>query len=572
MVKATKVENPSKTLHIYTRVSTQAQVNEGTSLTTQHQLGKKKAKQLKFEPCHWDEGGKSSHHEDINGRPVLLKLYEAMKRGEVKHLWVYDQSRLSRNDQVASILRYECNKQGVTLYTKDGQFDLSNPQDKLLKIILDGMGEFENSIRTERTRLGKLNRVREGYWFGGAPPFGYKILEKKLVLNKEESVWVKKIFTETLKGVGTLGVKRLLDSSGVPPRRKIGIWSIGSIQALIKNTHYKGIYYYHDKKSDEKISLVCPAVVDESTWTAVQKLKTRITSRVSQQNRTKQFYLLRDLMICGHCGLQMSGRKKPLKNEYLYYCPNKERDWIKKGGSDTPWERHKGCGMSRSLNIPETDRLIWDAVIDVHKNSSTLKEDVKWKILEESGVPLAKTEAETKVLERKLRQLQKLLVQTKGSQVDLLLQRASGEIKPDIYKMVLERLKDNIHNLEVNIANAQLQLRGGDDNKKWVDWLQKFGRSLDKKKILSDEEKKEYLTGLIEKISVNYDTVKNEHEVVIKFQLPIVGDGIIWKNLDNHREGYKVKRGKSTKIVAVKKKDPRWMGITPERNHSVTVE
>ena len=70
MVKATKVENPSKTLHIYTRVSTQAQVNEGTSLTTQHQLGKKKAKQLKFEPCHWDEGGKSSHHEDINGRTM----------------------------------------------------------------------------------------------------------------------------------------------------------------------------------------------------------------------------------------------------------------------------------------------------------------------------------------------------------------------------------------------------------------------------------------------------------------------------------------------------------------------
>ena len=155
--------DPEKVLHIYTRVSSMAQANEGTSLTTQHQLGVKKAKQLGFIPNHWDEGGKSSHHEDINGRPVLLKLYEAMKRGEVKHLWVYDQSRLSRNDQVASIFRYECNKQGVTLYTKDGQFNLANPQDKLMKVILDGMGEFENSIRAERTRLGKLNRVREGF-------------------------------------------------------------------------------------------------------------------------------------------------------------------------------------------------------------------------------------------------------------------------------------------------------------------------------------------------------------------------------------------------------------------------
>jgi site-specific DNA recombinase len=114
-LKGEKVEDPSKTLHIYSRVSSLAQANEGTSLDTQQQLGVKKAKQLKFGSRLWDEGGKSSHHEDINGRPVLLKLYEAMKRGEVKHLWVYDQSRLSRNDQVASIFRYECNKQGVTL-------------------------------------------------------------------------------------------------------------------------------------------------------------------------------------------------------------------------------------------------------------------------------------------------------------------------------------------------------------------------------------------------------------------------------------------------------------------------
>jgi len=162
-VKSKKIADPSTTLHIYTRVSSLAQANEGTSLSTQHQLGLKKAKQLSFTPNHWNEGGKSSHHEDINGRPILLNLYEAMKRGEVKHLWVYDQSRLSRNDQVASIFRYECIKQGVTLYTKDGQFNLSNPQDKLMKMILDGMGEFENSIRAERTRLGKLNRAREGF-------------------------------------------------------------------------------------------------------------------------------------------------------------------------------------------------------------------------------------------------------------------------------------------------------------------------------------------------------------------------------------------------------------------------
>jgi site-specific DNA recombinase len=70
-----------------------------------------------------------------------------------------------------------------------------------MKMILDGMGEFENSIRAERTRLGKLNRAREGFWFSGSPPFGYKILDKKLVLNKDESTWVKRYSPKLLKGL-----------------------------------------------------------------------------------------------------------------------------------------------------------------------------------------------------------------------------------------------------------------------------------------------------------------------------------------------------------------------------------
>ncbi len=562
--RANKVADPNSTLHIYTRVSSLAQANEGTSLKTQHQLGVKKAKQIGFIPNHWDEGGKSSHHEDINGRPVLLKLYEAIKRGEVKHLWVYDQSRLSRNDQVASIFRYECNKQGVTLYTKDGQFNLSNPQDKLMKVILDGMGEFENSIRAERTRLGKLSRAREGFWFGGPPPFGYKIVDKKLVLNKDEAVWVKKIFTETSKGASTLDVKKLLDSHGVLPRRRANTWSIGSIQALLKNTHYKGSYQYHDKKSDEKIETECPAIIDKTTWTAVQKLKARKTSRVSQQNRTKQFYLLRDLMFCGHCGRAMSARRKLNKHEELYYCPNKERDWVENGGSKTPWKRGEGCGMSRSLNISVTDSLVWESVIETHKNSSILKEEVKWKILAESGVPVAKSEAELKTLERQINHLQKVLLQAKGSQAELLLNNASGRVKAEIYKIALERSDEEIHNLEVKIANIQLQLRGGNESRKWVDWLKIFGQTLDRKKELTEEQKKQYLTGLIEVIKVKYDQKKNEHELSIQFQLPIVGDGIQWKNPSKKKDGYKIKKGRQTSTVMVKKKIHVGQGLSPK--------
>ena len=52
-------------LHIYTRVSTRIQDTDGTSLDTQKKLGIEKSKQLGFTHKVWNEGGASSHHEDL---------------------------------------------------------------------------------------------------------------------------------------------------------------------------------------------------------------------------------------------------------------------------------------------------------------------------------------------------------------------------------------------------------------------------------------------------------------------------------------------------------------------------
>ena len=220
--------------------------------------------------------------------------------------------------------------------------------------------------------------------------------------------------------------------------------------------------------------------------------------------------------------------------------------------------------MSRSLNISVTDSLVWESVIETHKNSSILKEEVKWKILAESGVPVAKSEAELKTLERQINHLQKVLLQAKGSQAELLLNNASGRVKAEIYKIALERSDEEIHNLEVKIANIQLQLRGGNESRKWVDWLKIFGQTLDRKKELTEEQKKQYLTGLIEVIKVKYDQKKNEHELSIQFQLPIVGDGIQWKNPSKKKDGYKIKKGRQTSTVMVKKKIHVGQGLSPK--------
>jgi DNA invertase Pin-like site-specific DNA recombinase len=556
---ATKSKTKSdQILHIYTRVSTASQADKGTSLESQLQLGKKKANELKFAFEHWNEGGKSSHHDDIQGRPVLYELFQAIKAGQVKHLWVYDQSRLSRNDQVASIFRYELKKQGVTLYIKDGQFDLASPSDTLLHQMLDAVAQFENSVRAERSRIGKLMKVKAGYWHGGVPPFGYEIVKSKLTENKGESKWVKFIFKQALKGTSIASIKKDLDSNGVLARRG-GLWTLGSIESLMTNTHYLGRYVYTDGVSGEKVEVTCPKIVDEVTWNSINLERKRKASRKDQQNATtKNFYLLRDFMVCGHCGRKMAGRIKPAKSEYMYYCPNKERVWAKEGESPTHYQRGTGCGFDRAMNIQLTDKAVFDTVLKLHKDSSILKEEVKKRVYAEHGIKgAAASVEEMKGYERQLRKYETLFKNLQESIGNLEANRILKRMEDKAYKTAVSRMNDEADRLKTEITNLRLKLRGESEKKQWVDWMDQFGVEVDEKKKLTDEQRQLYLKGLIEKIEARFNRKTRDHELDIYFQHPIVDDGIKWKDPKKKTLGYKVLNGSKTTQIRVEKRDGR---------------
>lgn len=552
-----------RTLHIYVRVSTQAQMDHGTSLESQRDLGIQKAKELGFSWKIWDEGGRSSHHEDIAQRPKLNELYIAIRSDEVKHLWIYDQSRISRNDQVASIFRYECNKRGVTLYTKDGVFDLSNPTDKLLKQLLDAVAEFDNSTRSERTRLGKLNRVRSGMWHGGPPPYGYKLEEKRLTIEPSEAKWVKRIFDEVLKGKTAVQIKKLLDSNAVATRRTKNSWSIGSINALLKNSHYSGFYTYTDSKSEQEIQVQCESIVEPTVWSEVQSRRNPINQRSKQKNpTTKHFYLLRDLMFCAHCGRPISGRIQPSVPVFSYYCPSREREWVKNGGSDASWQRGNGCGMTRALNIPQADALVWDMVKSLHSKSSLLKEEVRNRIYKENGVQV-RSESEFKALQAKIKLLQRRHVNLSETLGDLEANRLLKQLNDTSYQVMTVRIGTEIRDVEDQLASLRNEVDGATNGRKWTSWLKSFGNEIEGLDSKSDLERKQYLEGLVKRIDVRWREESREHELTLTMHLPIVDDGITWRDKDKivgkgrQSVRYDLHEGTRTVSVVAKKKDGR---------------
>ena len=107
-------------LHIYSRVSSAVQEEDGTSLDTQREAGERLAEKLGFKPVLWNEGGQSSASEDLTNRPVLRKLLELVNEGQVQYVFVYNTDRLSRNEATWSVIRLRFVKAKVTLHTPGG--------------------------------------------------------------------------------------------------------------------------------------------------------------------------------------------------------------------------------------------------------------------------------------------------------------------------------------------------------------------------------------------------------------------------------------------------------------------
>lgn len=128
--------------NVYCRVSTKDQI-ENTSLDNQSQLGIDYVNKNHTEKFRcvivWREEGKSGddlYEDDDIGemvkRELLNILIDSWKNRIVKNIWVYDLSRLSRNDDTSNLLKSIIYKNGIDLYLNNQKYNFDNKMDKLL--------------------------------------------------------------------------------------------------------------------------------------------------------------------------------------------------------------------------------------------------------------------------------------------------------------------------------------------------------------------------------------------------------------------------------------------------------
>lgn len=142
--------------------------------------------------------------------------------------------------------------------------------------------EYHSKRLAVDSMRARRRMVMEGYWPGGRPPYGYKVVpaddnprRKVLALAADESQLVQKIFSFVRCGDGSsapMGVQAIavwLNDHGFRNRDQ-SRWSSQAIHRMLTNSVYYGIYYWC--VSTEPLPLHVPPTITREEFDEVQQI------------------------------------------------------------------------------------------------------------------------------------------------------------------------------------------------------------------------------------------------------------------------------------------------------------
>ena len=354
---------------IYTRVSSDRQVEEGHSLDSQdricRQFAESKGLELAREP--FVEEGESAKTADRTRLKELLK-YVAEHKGEVEYLIVYKVDRLSRDTGDYLAIKQALLRAGVNILSVTENFD-DTPIGRVMETIASSFAQYDNELRAERSRGGMMDAVRAGR-FTHLAPIGFINTKVNGASNVAPDprdglvatlrlAWVLMddgcSETEARKRVNTrleeLGYKKLAKQT---------------FSRMVKNKLYKGVVcgFGLEVQSRDIVPIVEPELFDR-----VQAILRGNRNLGNKYHKVNPEYSLRGVLWCknGHKMTGSSPRGRNGTRYPKYHCPKCRGQHISYDVGDTDgrfMDYAKTIRMKRNIQeaLKEAIRLNLDGV------------------------------------------------------------------------------------------------------------------------------------------------------------------------------------------------------------------
>jgi DNA invertase Pin-like site-specific DNA recombinase len=262
-------------------------------------------------PDRYDDGGISGATLE---RPALKRLLRDVEAGLIDVVVVYKIDRLSRalTDFSRLVELFEAN--GVTFVSVTQSFNTTTSMGRLTLNILLSFAQFEREVIGERIRDKFAASRRKGMWMGGNVPLGYRVENRKLVIDEEAANIVRMIFERFLQIGSATILARTLQAEGIrsrsgTPMDKGYLYKMLGNRVYIGEAVHKGASYPGEHQ----------AIVSRDLWDKVRSIIGENPNKRAGQSRRQTPALLKGLIFAPN-GYAMSPSHTRKKGKlYRYY-------------------------------------------------------------------------------------------------------------------------------------------------------------------------------------------------------------------------------------------------------------
>ena len=248
-----------------------------------------------------------------DNRPAFQKMIADSKRKEWDYVLVYKFDRFSRNKFETLKHKTTLKENGVQLVSAT-EYLPDTPERIIMESIFEGYAEYYSAELSQKVRRGMRETRNKGNYQGGPLIYGYKVENKKVVINEEQAEVVRFIYEQYAIGVYVKDIIAELTSKGIYNKGKP--FARNTIYKILKNEKYSGVYRYKDEVFDN----MYPQIVPTSTFEIVRK---KVENNKYGKQSTDTIYLLRNKIKCGYCGSSITaegGTSKSGKVKRYYKC------------------------------------------------------------------------------------------------------------------------------------------------------------------------------------------------------------------------------------------------------------
>jgi len=319
---------------VYTRKSTEEGLEQAfNSLDAQREaceayIASQRAEGWVLVHDRYDDGGVSGGTLD---RPALKRLLADIEAGLIDVVVVYKIDRLSRSLMDFARLVETFDAHEVTFVSVTQSFNTTTSMGRLTLNILLSFAQFEREVIGERVRDKIAASRARGMWMGGPVPLGYRVENRRLVVDDAGAATVRRVF----EGFAELGsatrLLPLLQAEGLVTKTGRP-FDKGAVYKLLVNRTYLGEAVHKGQSYPGEHE----AIIPRDLWDRVHAILAESPRARAAKSRQRAPALLRGLLF-GPDGRAMSPTHTRKKGRlYRYYV---SQTVLQGGANDAPHRR-----------------------------------------------------------------------------------------------------------------------------------------------------------------------------------------------------------------------------------------